>query len=97
MTRKDLGGYIRFWRKKKGLTQLELAKKLQPKTTKEQISKIETGVANFRINYLFQIADALGCDISSFCPSMDGKRSENIILFQGTIEELEKRLLQKNI
>lgn len=49
------------------MRQKDLAKKLNPKPTrKETISRIETGKYNYSIDLLFNIADALGCDVTDF-------------------------------
>lgn len=95
-SKKELGLMIKHLRKMANLTQEELGKKMNPKTRKAQISKIETGKANYTIDYLFEIANALNCDISNFFASKDGHKSAKIIIIEGidNVEEI-KRALQK--
>ena len=49
------------WRKKRGLTQDELARKCH--TTQQTIAKIEAGVVDPKLTTLQKIADALKCDL----------------------------------
>lgn len=49
------------WRKKKGLTQGELADKC--KTTQQTIAKIEQGMVDPKLSTLQKIADALECEL----------------------------------
>lgn len=49
------------WRKRKGFTQGELAKKC--KTTQQTIAKIEQGAVDPKLSTLQKIADALECEL----------------------------------
>jgi len=49
------------WRKKRGMTQTELAEKC--KTTQQTIAKIEMGTVDPKLTTIQKIADALDCDI----------------------------------
>ena len=95
-SKKDIGLAIKIRRKKKGLTQEQLGKKMDPKTPKETISRIETGNYNYTINYLFKIAAILKCDISDFCISQNGHKPHRVIIFEGSsIEDLKEALREK--
>ncbi len=61
-----IGTRIRELRKKKKLTQLELA--LRCKFEKARISRIETGKTNPTIKSLYIISQALEADITEFFP-----------------------------
>lgn len=95
ISKEDIGLTIKYLRKKAGLTQEQLAKKMNPKTRKAQVSRIETGKVNYTIDYLFGIAKALNCDISDFFMPKDGHKPSQIIIFEGNIDELKERLLTK--
>lgn len=53
-----IGGQLKKWRKKLGLTQKELAKKM--KTTQSVIARMEAGRQNFCIQTLVTLAFVLG-------------------------------------
>ena len=84
MNKRDIGFKIRERRKRAGLTQEKLAKLLKSKPRKETISRIETGRLNYTIDYLFEIAEALKCDISDFCELKN--RSSKFSMFENMLE-----------
>lgn len=55
--RNTVGNNLKFYRKKKGLTQTDLAVKLI--NQREFISRIERGRANIQLSTLIKIADSL--------------------------------------
>ncbi len=64
MIEKKIGEKIRELRKKKGLSQIELANRIG--ISFQQIQKYEKGLSKISISRLYQISDALGVDINYF-------------------------------
>lgn len=60
----NIGSKITFYRKKKGISQRELGRRID--STGQQISKIELGNGGASINMLEKIADALGVPVANF-------------------------------
>ncbi len=90
----DIGSRIRGLRKKAGLRQVDLAKKLKPKpVTKETICRIETGKYNYSIDLLFKIAEALDCDISDLCSSE--KTPKRMSMFEGALQDYTRRIIEE--
>jgi transcriptional regulator with XRE-family HTH domain len=92
--KKEIGLSVKMIRKKRGLNQHELAKKIG-NIRAETISRIETGQANFRIDTLIKIAEALKIDLSTLCMSPD-KISKNgfekfMSFLTETYKEFQKR------
>lgn len=56
--------YFAAWRKEKGLTQEQLAERLE--VSQEQISRLETGRNEFTLSMIHAWADALGIDPEAF-------------------------------
>ena len=93
-TKQDIGLAIKYFRKKAGFRQVDLAKRINPKSpTKNTISRIERGVSNYRIDYLFQIAKILKCDVLDFF-DLRGKPSKTE-QFEEAFEEFRKRMLKE--
>ncbi len=94
-TKKDIGLAIQTLRKRAGIkTQQALGKKLRPAPkSKETINRIETGKGNYGIDALFSIAEALNCDVSDFFEVE--KKDSKLIMFEGTIKELKKKLSEE--
>lgn len=93
-TKKEIGLGVQDLRKRAGLTQEQLGKKMKPKKArKETISRLERGKSNYNINLLFQIAEVLNCDISDFFPSE--KSRPQMAMFEGVLEEYTKRVMEK--
>ena len=95
MTKRDIGLAIQTLRKKAGIkTQKELGRKLKPTPlSKETINRIENGKANYGINHLFSIAEALNCDISDFFQAE--RKDSKLLIFEGSIAELKEKLSEK--
>ena len=74
-TKRDIGLAIQNLRKKAGLKQKDLVKKINPRPIAvDTLSRIERGNYNYTIDLLFRIAEALECDVSDFfCPKIRGK------------------------
>ena len=85
-----LGEKIAALRKAKGMTQQELADKLN--TTKQTIGKYEKGiVSNLPLNRIRELADALDCD-PSYLTGWDGlPEDENEEELLSYLEELRSR------
>lgn len=64
-----IGEKIRYWRKKKGLTQAELAKRLN--VYGPNISQIENGARSPSMNTIELIAEALGIDVGELVRDPD--------------------------
>jgi transcriptional regulator with XRE-family HTH domain len=95
VTRKDIGLNVRTKRKEKNLKQWQLAKKINPGLTETTISRIESGHTNFRINTLYQIAEALDCHIEDFIvPSMKISSVQEIL--KGVVKIVIEELKEKN-
>lgn len=95
VTKEEIGNKIKKFRKQAGFKRQEdLAKQIIVRkgqhTTKDQIGRIERGITNYGIDTLFQIANVLDVKISDFF--MDENKEQQIIIFQGDIESLKKRL-----
>ena len=91
-TKRDIGLVIELLRKTRGLSQKELAKKLNPNSVSTNtISRIETGNYNYTIDMLFRIADILDCDISNFFGSQQAP--SKVGMFEEVLEEYAKRVV----
>ena len=62
---RKIGGKIRFYRTEKGLTQAELAQECGDKDW-SQISRMERGLVNFTVSYLFLLARILDVPVEKF-------------------------------
>jgi len=62
---RKIGKKIRLYRNEKGLTQAELAQECGDKDW-SQISRMERGLVNFTISYLFLLAKILGIPVERF-------------------------------
>jgi len=80
ISKREIGSRIKKVRNDRELKQKQLAKIL--KTRSEQISRIETGNANYGIDWLFKIAGALKCGVEEFFYPQDGRpHQEDFIRF----------------
>ena len=68
MTDTIIKNNIRQLRKKAGLTQEQLAEKIG--TTAQNISQYERNIRNPKIETVFRIAKALGCNIADLDPEL---------------------------
>lgn len=57
-----IGARVAYLRKEKGLSQSELAALIE--SEKQNISRLERGLVNPGVHYLYKIADALDCTLS---------------------------------
>ena len=101
ITREEIGANVRAVRRKRGWNQKELARRVKPKPlTKDTVSRIERGAANFTIDALLSIAEALKADLSDFCP--DGKRdldlseSPELRIIREAIEKVAREVMEKH-
>jgi transcriptional regulator with XRE-family HTH domain len=62
---RKIGEKIRFYRTEKGLTQAELAQECGDKDW-SQISRMERGLVNFTVSYLFLLARILEVPVEKF-------------------------------
>jgi len=96
-SKKDVGLNVKNIRKKTGLKQKELVKKMNPKTISvNTLSRIETGRSNYSIDLLFRIADVLNCDVSDFF-QVEEKRPLKITIFEGEPKDLIKKIVKEEI
>ncbi len=93
----DVGLNVKNIRRKKGLKQKELVKKMNPTPISvNTLSRIETGRSNYSIDLLFRIAEVLNCDASDFF-QVEKKRPLKIIIVEGEPEDLIKRIVKEEI
>jgi transcriptional regulator with XRE-family HTH domain len=96
-SKKDIGLNVKNMRKRTGLKQKELVKKMNPKTISvNTLSRIETGRSNYSIDLLFRIADVLNCDVSDFF-QVEEKRPLKITIFEGEPKDLIKKIVKEEI
>lgn len=97
--KKFIGEKIKYYREKRGLTQEELAKKL--KTSRQSISRYESGDRATNQDFLFELADIFEVNIDDFFPPREKfvtKVQEIInIPVLGTITCGEPILAEENI
>lgn len=77
---KYIGSKIRYYRELKNLTQDELAEQLG--TTRQSISRYETGERKANQDILFELADIFKISINKFFPSVENVSSIEIIYNQ---------------
>ena len=93
----DVGLNVKNIRKKKGLKQKELVKKMNSTPISvNTLSRIETGRSNYSIDLLFRIAEVLNCDASDFF-QVEKKRPLKITIVEGEPEDLIKRIVKEEI
>jgi len=94
-TKKDIGLAIKYYREKAGLRQEDLAKKIKQNKspTKNTISRIERGITNYNIDWLFKIAEVLNCDVSDFL--MFGKQPSKSDLIEKAFEDFKTKILEE--
>lgn len=64
MTRKDVGQRIRYFRKQRNMTQIELAERIN--VSYQQVQKYENGQTKITLERLLAIAESLGVPVTSF-------------------------------
>ena len=93
----DVGLNVKNIRKKRGLKQKELVKKMNPNPISvNTLSRIETGNSNYSIDLLFRIAEVLNCDVSDFF-QVEEKQSLKITIVEGDPKDLIKKIVREEI
>ena len=87
-TMQQVGERIRVVRKKRGMTQDELAAQISESCSGKMISKYENGMTEMRMLTYFEICQALGCAPNDLAPESTTRRT-------GTISDFNL-LSQKN-
>lgn len=64
MTRKNIGQRIRYFRKQRNMTQIELAERIN--VSYQQVQKYENGQTRITLERLLTIAESLGVPVTSF-------------------------------
>lgn len=96
-SKKEVGLNVKNIRKKAGLKQKELVKKMNPDTISlNTLSRIETGRSNYSIDLLFRIAAALNCDVSDFF-QVEEKHPLKITIIEGEPKDLIKKIVKEEI
>ena len=87
-SKKDIGLSVKNIRKKTGLKQNQLVRKMNPDPISvNTLSRIETGRSNYSIDVLFRIATVLNCDITDFF-QVEEKRPLKITIVEGDPRDL---------
>ncbi len=93
----DVGINVKNIRKKMGLKQKELVKKMNPNPISvNTLSRVETGKSNYSIDLLFRIAEVLNCDVSDFF-QVEEKKSCKIIVVEEDSKDLIKKMVIEEI
>jgi len=96
-TKMDVGLSVKNIRKKTGLKQKQLVRKMNPEPISvNTLSRIETGRSNYSIDVLFRIAAVLNCDISDFF-QVEEKRPLKFTLVEGDPTDLIKKIVWEEI
>ena len=92
-----VGLSVKNIRKKTGLKQKELVKKMNPEPISvNTLSRIETGRSNYSIDLLFRIAAVLKCDVSDFF-QVEEKHPLKITIVEGDPKDLIKKMVMEEI
>lgn len=93
----EVGLNVKNIRKKKGLKQNDLVKKMNPEPISvNTLSRIETGRSNYSIDVLFRIAAVLNCDVSDFF-DVEEKRPLKITIVEGDPKDFIKKIVKEEI
>ncbi|MBA7678880.1 hypothetical protein ES703_87158 [subsurface metagenome] len=93
----DIGLNVKNIRKKTGLMQKQLVKKIKPEPISvNTLSRIETGRSNYSIDVLFRIAAVLNCDVSDFF-QVEEKHPLKITIVKGDPKDLIKKMVKEEI
>jgi len=93
----DVGLSVKNIRKRTGLKQKELVRKMYPDPISvNTLSRIETGRSNYSIDVLFRIATVLNCDISDFF-QVEKKHPLKITIVEGEPEDLIKKIVREEV
>ena len=97
VSKKDIGLNVKNIRKKTGLKQKELVKKMNPNPISvNTLSRIETGRSNYSIDELFRIAKVLNCDVSDFF-KVEEKQPLKITIVEGDPKDLITKIVRDEI
>jgi len=93
----DIGLNVKNIRKKMGLKQKELVKKMNPAPISvNTLSRIETGRSNYSVDLLFRIAEVLNCGVSDFFQVKE-KQPLKITIVEGDPKDLIKKIVKEEI
>jgi len=93
----DVGLNVKNIRKKMGLKQKELVKKMNPNPISvNTLSRVETGKSNYSIDLFFRIAEVLKCDVSDFF-QVEEKHPLKITIVEGDPKDLIKKIIREEI
>lgn len=93
----DVGLNVKNIRKKTGLKQKELVRKMNPEPISvNTLSRIETGRSNYSIDVLFRIAAVLECDVSDFFQVKENHPLK-ITIIEGEPEDLIKKIVKEEV
>lgn len=93
----DIGLNVKNIRKKTGLMQREMVKKMNPEPISvNTLSRIETGRSNYSIDVLFRIAAVLNCDVSDFF-QVEEKHPLKITIIEGDPKDFIKKIVKEEI
>lgn len=93
----NVGLNVKNIRKKNGLKQKELVKKMNPDPISvNTLSRVETGKSNYSIDLLFRIAEVLNCDVSGFF-QVEEKHPLKITIIEGDPKDLIKKIIKEEI
>jgi transcriptional regulator with XRE-family HTH domain len=96
-SKEDVGLNVKNIRKKRGLKQIELVKKMNPSPISvNTLSRIETGRSNYTVDLLFRIADVLSCDVSDFFQVKE-QQPLKITIVEGDPKDLIKKIVKEEI
>lgn len=84
--------YFREWREWKGLTQQELADRLE--TTKATVSRIENGHRRWGKGYLEAFAHVMGCDVTDPISRPPGAPKSLDEMLKGAPAETRQQVLE---
>lgn len=84
-----VGNKIKLFRESRGMTQSDLAEKLN--TSRQSISRYETGERKANQDILFELSEVLGVNISDFFPTNTKTSSLNLI-YDRLIEPRQKKV-----
>ena len=90
---KTLGQKIREYRRKRGMTQEELAEKLLSK--KSTISEYENNKIDIKISILREIAKVLGVPLSCFLCEQDEDADDEIMQMAMALKQIKSKELRK--
>lgn len=88
---------LRALREARGLSQQQLADRVVPATTSQQVSRLELGSRKLSLDWMMRLALALGCDPSELIPSEVGAAlapdEKALVAIYRSLSERERTLL----